>query len=117
MSLYHYTCDHGRAGIMRDGWVKPGADGLVWLTDLLDVRRHERTRKALGLTSYSLACDRFEHVFAVDPSNAMPYREAIDRGIVSRARSMSLLRLPHARPSNWYIATAPVEVLDPEEAP
>jgi hypothetical protein len=111
MVLYHYTCDHGRAGIQRDGWIRPGADGLVWLTDIGPDRRNERMRKSLGLTSYSLKCDRMEFVFAADPSDAMPYREAVARGVIGRARHMLLTRLPHARPGNWFVATTSVEVV------
>ena len=113
MRLYHYTCDHGRAGIERDGFVKPGLDGLVWLTDLLDVKRRSKTRQALGLTSNILNCDRFVHVFEVEPQ-AMSYREAVACGLVSRTRHMGLVR-PWTREANWYVSVTPVAVVDPEE--
>jgi hypothetical protein len=112
--LYHYTCDHGHGGIQRDGWVKPGPDGLVWLTDLPPGRKG--LRKALGLTSHMLDCDRMQYVFRVERSDRVfTYAEAVRRGFISRARSMSLVG-PHSRPANWYVAIDPVAVLDPEEA-
>ena len=110
MRLYHYTCgDHGRPGIQRDGFVRPGADGLVWLTDLLDEKRRSKTRQALGLTSNIISCDRMEHVFEVEPS-AMSYREAVACGLIARQRHMALVR-PWTREANWYVSVTPVAVV------
>lgn len=58
--LYHYTCDHRIGGIRKSGWLVPhpqiqfpSQPKLIWLTDL-DLP----DRIGLGLTSYTLTCDR-----------------------------------------------------------
>jgi hypothetical protein len=67
MRLYHYCCSHSLEGIRKDGFLRPwrqvalGDVPLVWLTDL-----EVPDRKALGLTSDLLDCDRLEHRVVVD---------------------------------------------------
>lgn len=102
MLLYHYTCDHMAAKIAAQGVLKPGADGLVWLTDL-----HPAPRLALGLTSYSLDCDRMANVFAVDADNAvwwMRYRK--DRPDL---RTKELCE--GVLPMHWWVSEQPVWLL------
>ncbi|MEU8199507.1 hypothetical protein AB0C10_37560 [Microbispora amethystogenes] len=62
--LWHYTCDHGAAGIQREGIIRPNLHPLLgvpvaWFTDLDPAHRFE-----IGLTSDRLACDRMAHRFA-----------------------------------------------------
>lgn len=96
MRLWHYTCEHGSRGINAERCIRPGIGGYVWLTDLPPSTR--RLRKALGLTSHTLACDRMAHAFTVDVEDPIPFK-VLDlspnmvRGLV----------LPGARPANWYV--------------
>ena len=111
MTLYHYCCDHSRAGIDADGVLHPGVDGLVWLTDLApNALGREKLRKALGLTSTTLKCDRLEHAYMANPRDAIPYLQAVSKGIVSQAWHRSAVG-PHHRPANWYVATVDVPAL------
>jgi hypothetical protein len=66
--LFHYTCDHGARLIGRSGpcvllpfmhpWL---GKKLVWLTDL-----DAPERRAVGLTSTHIRCDRLRHRYVVD---------------------------------------------------
>lgn len=114
MLLYHYTCAHGLEGIGTEGTgVLMPHQGLVWLTDL-----EAPFREALGLTSYTLSCDRTAHRFrAVDGLHAvMPWvqfrREAVppDR----RAWAAALEAAPGAMPRHWWVCALPLlAVFDP----
>lgn len=109
--LYHYCCDHSRVGIDADGVLHPGPDGLVWLTDLApDALPREQLRKALGLTSTMLKCDRLGHAYQANPRDAMPYRQAVSDGLIGQAWHMAATRSPR-RPANWYVATVDVPAL------
>jgi hypothetical protein len=113
--LFHYCCEHSREGIDRDGVLRPGLDGLVWLTDLApDALPREQLRRALGLTSTIISCDRLQYAYRANPRDAIPYRQAVARGWVSRAWHMAATRSPR-RPANWYVARVDVPAL-PEVA-
>lgn len=67
-ALYHYTCrDHGEPGITRDQKLMPQRQPLlgrhlVWLTDM-----DTPDAWALGLTNYTLCCDRTQVRVTVHP--------------------------------------------------
>ena len=75
MSLWHFTCDHGRQGIGRAGLVKPNRAAvppLAWFTDLPNPQREH-----LGLTSLILSCDRMAHRYRVLGSgDVIPWADA-----------------------------------------
>lgn len=116
MRLYHYTCGHGRDGIVADGCVRPNVHPylrmlppLVWLTDL-DVP----TREALGLTSTWLTCDRTQYRFAFDVSDdsgVSHWPVAAHHARLPRA-VRDLLESGGALPTHWYVAFHPIACPD-----
>jgi hypothetical protein len=124
-TLYHYTCEHTRAAIGASGHLMPMrmhapqaverippeypwlAD-TVWLTDLA-----EPDRGALGLTSFTLSCDRTAVRYVADNPPAVPFHDW-SRGLARDVRKAMLRGLvytePEARPASWWVATEPVAV-------
>lgn len=108
--LFHFTCDHSRAGINLSGRLVPmrspltGGLGLVWLTDL-----PTPNRDALGLSSVLLTCDRtqFRYVVvdAIDVVPWMEYRRQAPHGLVSVLESV-----PGVRPRHWFVSEVDVPV-------
>lgn len=96
--LWHYTCGHNFDAIRDDGFLRPGLDGLVWLTDL-----HPAPRLALGLTSYMLSCDRMEHVFPVLPTPDVV--RWVDYPLRDR-----LKELPGTMPMHWWVSERRVQL-------
>lgn len=111
MKLYHFTCGHGAAGIMRDRWLRgnphpylPDAGPLIHLTDL-----DTPAREACGLTSTMLACDRMEYRVTVVTSDAVHWPR-FARGIPREVREQ-FEGVPGAMPMHWYVAQVPIPVL------
>lgn len=110
-ALWHYTCEHGDAGISREargpgaGLVRPGGDGFVWAADL-DVP----VRDALGLTSHLLDCDRMAHRWRIDDLSVaayfLPWVEA--RWSVDPVRRDAIEGAPGALLRHWWVARVPV---------
>lgn len=109
--IWHYTCDHGAAGIRRDGVVKPNAQPALgglpvsWFTDLDSSRRFE-----VGLTSHIIRCDRMAHRFEVKDPSVLDYWPMLAR----------FLRVPRdvrdeledgRLPAHWWVSLKPVEVI------
>jgi hypothetical protein len=110
--LYHYTCFHGARAIERDGQLRgnphpflPTAGPLIHLTDL-----DQPDRYGLGLTSFTLECDRTEYRCTVDTDAATHWPAYARR--MPRALRERFEDCPGALPMHWYIATEPVAVLD-----
>ena len=126
--LYHYTCDHGRAALggqaevlpiwallarsMRTDQIPPVAN-FSWFTDLASPQR-----KALGLTSNILKCDRTMHRYRVVPEAEkrcawwMDVRDRVDEEIRRNLESVA-----GVKPGHWWVATMPVAVFyDPVRA-
>ena len=110
--LYHWTCTEGAAGIRGDGLVRPfpqpalpGCPALAWFTDL--PFRTPSTRRALGLTSQTLACDRMSRRFIVaHPERLIPWEEwAAEHGAAEWAD------LAPGLPAHWWVADRPTRVL------
>lgn len=100
--MYHYTCDHGYEGILRDGEVRPNPHTKVsWFTDLPtpDV-------SALGLTSHILDCDRTTHRFRATHLGALVSFAEVWRGPDV---------LP-GEPDHWWVAFTNVPVVLDEVA-
>ncbi len=112
MTLYHYTCDHGFAGIRDSGWVLrpwgvPGLPQLVWSTDL-DVP----VREGLGLRSKMLDCDRTQHRLTIAPDA----EHLAEHWATARRRFLptyvEALESNHgAMPQHWWVARVPLTVV------
>lgn len=113
MTFYHYTCDHGRAGIGDSGKLLPnGSDDMplvVWVTDL-----PEPDLVGLGLTSTILSCERWKYRYRVtDERSILPYHQ-MQHQIDWRVQ----LSLHHAgsMPEHWFVSFRPLAaVYDPIE--
>jgi hypothetical protein len=108
LMLYHYTCDHGAAGISASGLVEvrlqppEGKVALAWFTDL-----EAPNRVALGLTSRSLQCDRLAYRFTIpEPIDVVRYVD-VRREHFPRYWREALESVPGAMPMHWYISLAP----------
>jgi len=113
LTLYHYTCDHGRRGIGGRGVLRPHLQPwlegpYVWLTDL-----EVPMREALGLTSHALRCDRTVHRYRVtDETHAR--RWMLVRQTLLQPAVHALETAPGAMPMHWWVSAEPVPVvLDP----
>ena len=120
-TLYHYTCDHGAAPILREGHVRPLFDVLggdegdgsalarmpqghfAWFTDL-----DTPDARGLGLTSQILSCDRTAHRFRVTDSTEVTRWLDVRRYHPSM---WDLEKAPGALPAHWWLATEPVPVV------
>ena len=129
--LYHYSCRHTVAQIERDAMLRPSAawrhydtlmicngepmsglwraPAVLWLTDLERPRR-----RALGLTSQTLDCDRTEYRYTVERSDTMvPW---LDFATQHGANPEWLAVLHDGRePEHWYVAVQPVPFVAREE--
>lgn len=110
MRLYHYTCADAAPLIFSSGYVRPnnqpqlGGIALAWFTDL-----DWPDRDALGLTSYSLRCDRTEYRCTVDADVTRWVRFARTLPATLR-RGLELAE--GALPMHWWVAAASVPVLE-----
>jgi hypothetical protein len=126
MTLYHYTCDHGRKALGESGTLTGLAvhspntvaklrplmpdywPHVVWATDL-----DTPIPAVLGLTSSMLQCDRTRYRYRVTDETALR------RWIGSPERRRTRLDLlddleRYGLPAHWWVATDPVPVeLDP----
>jgi hypothetical protein len=100
--LYHYTCRHSAYSIELDKFtLRPGLDGLLWLTDL-----DAPDRRGLGLTSHILDCDRTRFRFAVpDPVEAYRWLEVRKEFPPPRVRLLEAD--PHVLLAHWYVTGTP----------
>lgn len=110
MSLYHYTCSHGIAGIGAFGkllprtcpWM-PDAPAVVWLTDMV-----EPDRDAIGLTSTILTCDRLEgrYVVSRNAPGVFDWASFAAAHVGDTAARRTAER--YADPSRWWVSTTPI---------
>ena len=118
VTLYHYTCDHGRRALGDECVLLPAAariedtgpwtGELVWLTDLAHPHR-----EGLGLTSHILDCDRTAHRYRVLPGALVDRWTTFARGL-PRGYRESVEGAPGAMPAHWWVAVAGVPaVYDP----
>jgi len=109
--LYHFTCSHAAPRIRTARWLVPhpqvvlGGCELIWLTDM-DVPE----RLALGLTSYTLRCDRTEVRVTVVTAEAKHWPTYART--VEPAQRRQLDFADGALPMHWWVADAPVPVLE-----
>lgn len=126
LRLWHYTCNHGADGIRADGFVKPSLHPILtvdtnlitlgWFTDM-----DACDMTALGLTSFTLQCDRTEHRFEVDPSGAVwwpvlrrDYLRGSARPAAAR-RAVETLESAHGvMPAHWWASRETLQVVRSE---
>lgn len=102
--LYHLTCaEHGHPGILGTGVLRPGSDGLVWMTDL-----DTPIRDALGLVRPGVTCDKGAVRYRVDDTtHAVPwlaFRKDLPREVVALLEAV-----PGAMPRHWFVSWVPME--------
>lgn len=101
-ALWHYTCPHGRIRIGKRGSLRPGLDGLVWLTDL-DVAH----RDALGLSMTLIDCDRTAYRYRVlDGALVIPWTRA--RRLLDPVRVDAIESTPGVLVRHWFVCPTPV---------
>jgi hypothetical protein len=129
LTLYHYTCTHGREGIGDSGTLvgarhlipptehpamndwRAAMFDLVWMTDL-----SFPIRGALGLSSYTLRCDRTEFRYRVTNACTARHWPDVRRSFDPRIRRGLETELA-AMPMHWWVSTVPVPVVfDPVKA-
>jgi hypothetical protein len=121
--LIHRTCEHSAAGIHAGNLVvQPSAAHFTdlpvsWWSDLTGAG--DAIRRALGLTSTLLVCDRMTHAFvAVSTDGLVRYASPEGRALVpDRGIRRMLEDTPGAMPAHWWMASAPVAVLELMGAP
>jgi hypothetical protein len=118
-ALFHFTCEHGHAGIEQTGEIVPGEilkpelriwwpARYAWLTD-----RAEPSVCGLGLTRLYQNCDRTKYRYRVTDTDAC-FRWQFARGRHLESRVTEELEGAHgADPATWWVSTEPVPaVLD-----
>lgn len=109
--LYHYTCEHGAAGIEASGLIEvrrqppEGQVTLTWLTDL-----EAPNRNALGLTSHIVQCDRLTYRFEVVEHVAVERYVDVRREFFPAYWWKELERAEGAMPMHWFVSLAPQPV-------
>jgi hypothetical protein len=119
MKLYHYTCDHRVAAIRDSRWLMPHKQVqfphkplLIWLTDM-----EVPDRFGLGLTSYSLGCDRTHfRVTASAIDHEVTHWPAYARGLAGAARRV-VEAADGVLPMHWWVAEVPLPVVAVEAVP
>lgn len=104
-ALMHYTCDHRIESIRRDGMLIPNRHPLLGI-DLVWMTSTTATRDQLGLTSYTLSCDRMAHMLVIpEPRDAVPWHEAV--AFLPRAGVMALQAARGIRTGTWWVSRSP----------
>jgi hypothetical protein len=108
--LWHFTCEHGFAGLRQLGVLRPnrhplapGLEPLIWLTDDPDPERD-----AVGLTSSHLTCDRLTYRYrALSASRCVPWsavRHRVDKAVLADLESFG-------QPETWWISSEPLRAI------
>lgn len=115
--LYHYTCEHGAAGIDASGELRPNAHPwlsaqygkVVWLTDVGDT---VLAGVATGMfPPVMLRCDRLAvryTVFADDVRGLVHWPDIRDRFDPDAVASLEAGALP----SRWWLTRRPIRLRD-----
>lgn len=110
MTLYHFTCAHGRRGLQLAGvlalYSQPLLGGVhaTWATDM-----DQPDADALGLTAVLLQCDRTQYRYRVTDDGAFVWWPDWWPGRVDPS-TVSMLTFPPKAPRRWWIATVPAPV-------
>ena len=103
MNLWHFTCEHGYAGIGQRGELRPNAHPwmpvlgpVIWLTS-----NPAPARDDVGLTRGTvIRCDRMAYRYKVIESDAVPWATA--RLLIEPSLRADLESF--ADPSTWWVA-------------
>lgn len=121
LTLYHYTCPHGHAGLGDAGMLLPSArlpsaKGITlpwwgryaWLTDL-----EAPFVNALGLTRQLIPCDRTRYRYRLNAADLRLVRRWLDvrREVREMPGVEALESAPGAMPAHWFVTEVPVHVL------
>lgn len=106
LTLYHFTCDHGKAGIDKTRTLLPNLHPymsclgpLIWLTNV-----PEPTRESAGLTMNYTKCDRMAYRYIVQSKAAvsrLDIRNRAPKDIVETLESFG-------EPEHWWVARRPL---------
>jgi hypothetical protein len=117
--FYHYTCDHGRAGIGEKGVLRPMHQlvpgvletaesederlmfSLIWVTDLPDP-----DIDGLGLTKKMLSCERWKHRYRI--ANPLPLMRFTDMQYRFTPQAQMGLTKGDAKPDHWFVSWVPL---------
>jgi hypothetical protein len=108
LSLYHFTCDHGRQGIGKRGRLQPHINPLlgckvVWLTT-----QALPSREQTGLTSRYLTCDRMQFRYVVSGIGVAACEPWLTSSVRKAAGAVVEDLESFGDPENWWIARRPV---------
>lgn len=124
LTLWHYTCADGHAALGEVGTLLPMAQhgdpdrlvsfptwarpllGLVWLTD-----RAAPDSGALGLTRWSVSCDRTAYRYRVTDLTGGIARYGRIRRSLPPMLAHYLETAPGAEPAGWFVTRHPVPVV------
>lgn len=102
IELYHFTCDHGRAGITLSGVLLPNIHPfmkhlgpLIWLTDLAAPPSPE----SVGLTSQWVSCDRLQYRYSVHTHAAIAWADIRTRA----AKDVVATLEEFGQPEHWWV--------------
>ena len=107
VTLYHFTCAHGFAGISETGILRPNVHPLMrhlgpllWLTDL-----PTPSADSVGLTSERLlTCDRLAYRYIIHTRAAVRWvdiRERVSPALVTVLES-------YGEPDHWWVVRRPL---------
>lgn len=100
--LYHRTCSHRIERILSDGFLQPQVQPVLRIKASWFSHAPWADRRALGLTSHTLTCDRMEFLLRViEPINVTPWlmlRATLD---VDGVRQLERVR--GTRPDLWWL--------------
>jgi hypothetical protein len=121
-AIFHYTCDHGAAGILTTGIIKPNPQPMLaglevaWFTDLaLPVPAGALGMARPGEDGTRLTCDRYAHTFTVD-GDQVAHWPIIRRALVRTSpelRSHIRALEQFAMPMHWWVSDVPVAIHPP----
>lgn len=108
MRLFHYTCEHSAAKIGVDRVLRPNPLSfrhLLWLTDL-----DKPDMYGLGLTMFSLKCDRTEFKVTVDTETAVKWTLWAHDNKVDFNNRLGLDGAVGAMPLRWWVSETEIPI-------
>lgn len=112
MRLIHFTCSHSAAKIAIDRVLRPNPLSfrhLLWLTDLESPDMY-----GLGLTKFSLNCDRTEFKVIVEAPDAVKWTKWAHDNKVDFANRLGLDGAEGAKPLRWWVSESEIPILSIE---
>jgi hypothetical protein len=118
MTLWHYTCEHGRRALGETGTLLPAA--LQSGVDVTRIRARHRWLlqvawatdldapdiAGLGLTNETISCERWRHRYRITNESAFAPWHSYARTLPVSERDL-LETATGALPAHWWVATLP----------